>query len=62
MVGAPMEQVFANIQSGITTNFGWLFVFAVNVFLAFTIYFSISKFGNIRIGGKDAQTEFSTFA
>jgi len=39
-----------------------LFVFAVNVFLAFAIYFSVSKFGKIRIGGRDAKTQFSTFA
>jgi choline/glycine/proline betaine transport protein len=61
-IGKPMENIFANIQSGITSNFGWLFVLAVNVFLAFAIYFSVSKLGKIRLGGKDAKPEFSTFA
>jgi len=62
LIGKPMETIFANTQSAITSGFGWLFVFAVNVFLAFAIYFSVSKFGKIRIGGRDAKTEFSTFA
>jgi len=62
LIGKPMETVFANTQSGITSQLGWLFVLAVNVFLAFAIYFSVTKFGNIRLGGKDAKTEFSTFA
>jgi len=62
IIGSPMEQVFAKIQSGITSNFGWVFVFAVNVLLAFSLYLSFSKFGKIRIGGKNAKTEFSTFA
>lgn len=62
LIGKPMETIFANIQSGITSNMGWLFVLAVNVFLAFSIYFSVTKFGKIRLGGKDAIPEFSTFA
>jgi choline/glycine/proline betaine transport protein len=61
-IGKPMEAIFTNIQSGIATNMGWLFVLAVNVLLGFAIYLSVSRFGKIRIGGKDAKTEFSTFA
>ncbi|MCI5084190.1 MAG: BCCT family transporter [Saprospiraceae bacterium] len=62
VIGKPMESVFSSIQSGITANMGWLFVFAVNVFLAFCLYFAFSKYGAIRIGGKHAKPEFSTFA
>ncbi|MFT5832658.1 MAG: choline/glycine/proline betaine transport protein [Cognaticolwellia sp.] len=61
VIGKPMEQVFANIQSQITTNAGWLLVLVVNMFLALALYFSISKIGKIRLGGKDAEPEFSTF-
>jgi choline/glycine/proline betaine transport protein len=62
IIGEPMEAIFADIQTNITTNWGWLFVFAVNIFMAFAIYLSVSKYGNIRLGGKDAKVEFSTFA
>ena len=61
VIGKPMEQVFSNLQSGITTNAGWLLVLVVNIFLALALYFSISKIGRIRLGGKDAEPEFSTF-
>jgi choline/glycine/proline betaine transport protein len=62
IIGKPMEKVFADVQSSITAQMGWLFVFAVNVFLAFGIYLSFSRFGKIRLGGKNAKPEFSTFA
>ncbi len=62
IVGKPMEEVFSSIQTGITTNTGWFFVLAVNIFLAFSIYFAFSKTGKIRLGGKNAEPEFSTFA
>jgi choline/glycine/proline betaine transport protein len=61
IIGKPMEWVFANLQSQITTNAGWLLVLVVNMFLALALYFSISKIGKIRLGGKDAEPEFSTF-
>lgn len=62
IIGKPMEKVFSDIQSGITSQMGWLFVLAVNIFLAFGIYLAFGKFGKIRLGGKDAKPEFSTFA
>lgn len=62
IIGKPMEKVFSTIQTGITTNTGWFFVLCVNIFLAFSLYFAFSKTGKIRLGGKDAEPEFSTFA
>ena len=61
IIGKPMEQVFSSVQTGITTNAGWFFVLAMNIFFAFAIYFALSKTGRIRLGGKDAEPEFSTF-
>lgn len=62
IIGKPMEAVFASVQASVTTNTGWIFILAMNVFLAFSIYFAFSKIGRIRLGGKDAEPEFSTFA
>jgi choline/glycine/proline betaine transport protein len=61
-IGEPMEEVFSQTASGITTNSGWLLVMAVNVFLAFSLYFAFSKMGQIRLGGQKAKPDFSTFA
>lgn len=57
-----MEAIFSNIQTEITTNAGWFFVLAVNIFFAFAIYFAFSKTGKIRLGGSSAEPDFSTFA
>ncbi len=62
LIGQPMERVFAYVQEGITSNAGWLLVMAVNIFLAFSLYFAFSKMGRIRLGGTDARPDFSTFA
>lgn len=62
VVGKPMERVFSQVQTGMADYAGWFFVMAVNIFVAVAIYLAFSKFKNIRLGGKDAKPEFSTFA
>ncbi len=57
-----MEGVFQSVQEWITTNTGWFFIIVVNVMLIMSIYFALSKYGSMRLGGKDAQTDFSLFA
>lgn len=61
-VGSPMAHVFQNIQTGVSNYAGWLLVMAVNIFVIYAIFLAFSKFRDIRIGGKDAKPEFSTFA
>lgn len=46
----------------ISSTFGWFFILAANIFIGAALYFAFSRFGQIRIGGKDAKPEFSTFA
>jgi choline/glycine/proline betaine transport protein len=62
IVGEPMEQIFSRLQNSISDNTAWLFVLAVNIFVIFCLYFALSKYGRIRLGGVDAEPEFSTFA
>jgi choline/glycine/proline betaine transport protein len=59
LIGEPMENVFSNIQNGISDYFGWFFVLAVNIFLGFIIFLAFSKFGKIRLGGPGARPEFN---
>ncbi|KZE79903.1 choline transporter [Myroides marinus] len=50
---------FPAAQLAVTSNFGWFFVLTVNVILIFAIYLAFSKFGKIRLGGDDAEPEFT---
>jgi len=61
-IGDPMEKVFNNVQDWITTYAGWFFILTVNILLVVVLYFAFGKFGKIRLGGKNAETEFSLFA
>jgi choline/glycine/proline betaine transport protein len=56
------SSIFGAVQTGISNYAGWFFILAVNVFLFFMLYLAFSKFGYIRLGGKDAEPEFSTFS
>lgn len=46
----------------ITNSTGWFLILAANMFILAALYFAFGRFGNIRIGGKDAKPEFSRLA
>ncbi|MBZ9653040.1 BCCT family transporter [Psychroflexus montanilacus] len=54
------EEFFEKVQTNVAEYGGWLYVLAINVFLVFVLYLAFSKFGKIRLGGKDAEPEFKT--
>ncbi|MFC4873551.1 BCCT family transporter [Negadavirga shengliensis] len=60
MVGEPMAVVFEELKGYVTANAGWVFIIAVNAFIVFCFYLGFSKYGKVRLGGKDAEPEFST--
>lgn len=62
MAGESAEQVFNSARIFITDSANWLFVAAVNIFIGFSLYFAFSKYGKIRLGGEDAEPDFSTMA
>ncbi|WP_028579989.1 BCCT family transporter [Desulfogranum japonicum] len=43
-----------------TASFGWFFILSANIFIGAAVFFAISKYGHIRIGGSKAKPEFST--
>ncbi len=59
VVGDPMEDVFSTIQSFISNNFGWFLILSVNTYLFLMIYLAFSRYGTIRLGGKNAVPDFS---
>ncbi|MFD2531332.1 BCCT family transporter [Gracilimonas halophila] len=60
--GDAANEAFNSVRVGITDAASWLFVGAVNIFIGFALYFAFSKYGDIRLGGKDAEPDFSTMA
>ncbi len=67
--GEGMVYVYQNstdafnvIFNFINVNFGWFYILVVNIFIAALVYFALSKYGKIRLGGVEADREFSTFA
>ena len=53
------SQLFIRLQADISNSLGWLIILATNGFVLFVIYLAFSRFGHIKIGGHDAQPEFS---
>ena len=43
----------------LTTDFGWLYLLAMMIFLVFVIYMAFGKYGKIRLGGDDSKPEYS---
>ncbi|QZT36651.1 BCCT family transporter [Halosquirtibacter xylanolyticus] len=62
VVGKPIEGWFANTQKWMSNNFGWFFIMAINFFLIFALIIGGGKFGKLRIGGENAESDFSTTA
>jgi choline/glycine/proline betaine transport protein len=57
-----MGEIFKAIQSTIAHKSGWFYILSVNIFLGFSMYLIFSCYGKIRIGGADAQPEFTYWA
>ncbi len=55
------ETAFNNALGFITSNVGWFFILVATLFIVAALYFAFGKFGNIRLGGQDAQPEFSNW-
>jgi len=56
------SEVFDTTKDLIAKLAGWFYIFSTNVYLGVVIFFGLSKFGNIRLGGPGTKPEFSTFA
>ncbi|PSQ58207.1 MAG: glycine/betaine ABC transporter [Halobacteriales archaeon SW_9_67_25] len=61
-LGDQAAEVYNGIFSFLTGNFAWFFILSVNIFIITIVYFAASKYGNIKIGGVEAEKEFSDFS
>lgn len=55
-------EAYTMVFEGINGDLGWFYILAVNLFIVTVLYFALSKYGHIRIGGVEAEKEFSDFA
>jgi choline/glycine/proline betaine transport protein len=61
-LGSTASSAYSAVFDFINANFGWFYILAVNAFIAALVFFALSKYGKIRLGGVEADREFSTFA
>ncbi|WP_025764584.1 BCCT family transporter [Dyadobacter tibetensis] len=53
---------FSAAQLAATQSLGWFLILAVNIILIFCIYLAFSKFGKIKLGGDQAEPEFTNLS
>ncbi|AFM01966.1 choline/carnitine/betaine transport [Desulfitobacterium dehalogenans ATCC 51507] len=56
-----MANVVNKVFGLLTTNFGWLYLLAVAIFIIFVFGIAISRYGRIKLGADDDKPEFSNF-
>ncbi|MEM5816769.1 MAG: BCCT family transporter [Desulfitobacterium hafniense] len=56
-----MANVVNKVFALLTTNFGWLYLLAVAIFIIFVFGIGISRYGKIKLGADDDKPEFSNF-
>lgn len=52
-------KLFGDTRIWLTTNFDWLFMITANLVFLFCLFVAFSPFGRIRLGGADAEPEYS---
>ena len=56
------SQLFQILNELVVNQFDWVFILSSNLFILVCLYFALSRLGSVRIGGLDAEKEFSNFA
>ena len=62
LLGDAASSTYQAIFDGINQYFGWFYILVVNLFIGALLFFAFSKYGKIRLGGVEAEYEFSTFS
>ena len=55
--GILINNYYSNLRHA-TDYFGWFYLLSVFIIIIFLLVLAISKYGKIRLGGKDARPEF----
>jgi len=62
LLGEQASEAYTALFNFIGNNFGWFYLLAVNLFIVVLLFFAFSKYGKIKIGGVEAEKEFSDFS
>jgi choline/glycine/proline betaine transport protein len=62
LLGEQASTAYSAVFNFVNSTFGWFYILAVNVFMITILYFALSKYGGIRIGGVKAEKEFDDFS
>jgi choline/glycine/proline betaine transport protein len=60
LLGPQVADFFEVFRDAMTRYAGWFFIWTVNIILVFILLLPLGRFGNIRLGGGEAEPEFST--
>ena len=52
------ETVFTALQTGILTNFGWLYLLSVGIFLFGVLALALGRAGDLKLGPDDSEPDF----
>jgi len=55
----PFNDVVQTVLAEVVRGAGWMYLLIVFLTLSFLLYLAFGRFGNLRIGGEDAEPEFS---
>ena len=62
LLGDTASEAYTWLFNTIGSTFGWFYLLAVNIFIVVLLFFAFSKYGKIKIGGVEAEKEFSDFS
>jgi len=54
-----MLGIVESLQGWTNDNLGWIYILLANVFVILALYLILSRYGNIKLGGEEAEPEFS---
>jgi len=57
-----VNHIFSYLRLWVCEYTGWFFVLVVNVILFYIIFLFFSKYGKLKLGGRESQPEFNFFA
>lgn len=50
------------LNGGLTKYYGWGYMLSMNIFVAFSIFVGLSRFGKVRLGPQDSRPEYSNMS
>ncbi|WP_148415395.1 BCCT family transporter [Haloferax sp. KTX1] len=62
VLGEQAATIYSDVRGFFEGNFGWFYLLSVNLFIVVLAYFALSKYGEITLGGVEAEKEFSDFS